>query len=241
VAWLTGDAHPALGQVAAASASRRLGIALSAGARSKPYPHVDPNEDACLVAVRPWGDVLCVVDGHGGFAAARAALEAVAVLAEGTQPRRVEELFLAAREATARAGHGSDTAVSVAVVRDGTLAARTVGDTAVLVVRPDGHIRVASGVAPHLDHAPALPGPPHQPLPHGAAVVLASDGFFDACNRSWPALVAAALRDHQDAEAAAGALVAEALRLGADDNIAVALVRHRQLLPDAGFRSDRGT
>jgi serine/threonine protein phosphatase PrpC len=74
---LRGRAHLAIGAVDAV-AEGSAAIAISRGGAPKTYFHVDPNEDAALLAVGERGALVAVADGHHGALAAEVALEVVA-------------------------------------------------------------------------------------------------------------------------------------------------------------------
>jgi hypothetical protein len=73
-AVLLGADHPSLGSVAVTGAAGQAVVALTAGMHPKPYPHLDPNEDAILAAVGDRCRLLAVADGHNGFDAAAGAI-----------------------------------------------------------------------------------------------------------------------------------------------------------------------
>ena len=75
---LRGPDHETLGEIALEEIAPSLALALSRGRFPKGYPHLDPNEDGALAATDGATAVLAVVDGHNGFEAASAALQAVA-------------------------------------------------------------------------------------------------------------------------------------------------------------------
>ncbi|MFH1330493.1 MAG: hypothetical protein ABIJ48_07590, partial [Actinomycetota bacterium] len=77
LAALWGTDHETLGEIALEEVTPSLVAALSRGRYPKGYPHLDPNEDGALAASDGTAAVLAVVDGHNGFDAARAALQAV--------------------------------------------------------------------------------------------------------------------------------------------------------------------
>ena len=231
---LRGRDHPQLGRVAWRGLGDQVGIAISAGAVADPYAHLDPNEDGAL-AVRI-GDavVLAVVDGNGGVDASDAALGTLAsTLGRGAPPRGQEGAWLlehrgAAMDAATRArrrrpqAHASDTALSLVLVAGGGVVASTVGDTGVVVIGE--RTQVLSGTVPHLDHT-ATPAPFRRYGVNGAAAVLvASDGLFDALGVGWPDVVRRCLAQASAAQAAE-AIIEQACRAGADDNVSLAVAR----------------
>jgi hypothetical protein len=73
-ALLRGRHHLEIGAVGEAALDS-VAAALSRGGAEKPYPHVDPNEDAALVASGARGSLVAVADGHWGHRGAERALE----------------------------------------------------------------------------------------------------------------------------------------------------------------------
>ena len=67
---LLGSNYETLGDVAIEEITPQLAIGISRGRFRKGYPHVDPNEDAVIVAADDATTVLAVADGHNGFDAA---------------------------------------------------------------------------------------------------------------------------------------------------------------------------
>ncbi len=171
VSVLRGPDHETLGEIALEEIAPSLALALSRGRFPKGYPHLDPNEDGALAATDGATAVLAVVDGHNGFEAASAALQAVAdsvpvLLAGGSEAPREALLrcFEAAGLAVAAALEGlegeergaSGTALAVAVVGPGRLTLAGLGDCLAVVIRGSRVKRI--GVAR------PLPGPRHEAL-----------------------------------------------------------------------------
>lgn len=235
---LWGEDHPVLDEVAVAELGERLAVALSRGRFPKPYAHVDPNEDAVLAALGSTGRLLAVADGHYGFDAARAALEAVAQRVddvaddpgEADPAASLVDVCAAAERAVtdavavaARPRCDSRTALTLVLATNNHLHVATYGDTVC--------VRVRKGRAKTLGHPVAFLGP-GSPMPRvqtirrraGDHVVVASDGLTDYLGRDWPARVAGVVEDSTDAPAAVRQLVELAMTGGAGDHIAVGVL-----------------
>jgi serine/threonine protein phosphatase PrpC len=243
VAALWGDEHERLGEIATASLEPCAAIALSRGRFPKAYDHVDPNEDAIMVAGGPAGWVLAVADGHNGFDAARAALGAVALevapmLATevGDPAAAVAGLFELARQAVARDLDGlrrprsaSRTALSVALVAGERLCTASLGDT--LVVRVRGRRLAEVGqTGPFLGPDTPPPEPRSVELRPGDVVLAASDGLLDFVGATWTERLVEAGRV-PDRSAAVRGLVLNAFAGGAGDNVAVGLLARGLPIP----------
>jgi len=73
---LLGRDYPDLGPLGIAALPDGGALALSRGARPKPYPHQDPNEDGALFVRTAQGALLVIGDGYNGAAACELALAA---------------------------------------------------------------------------------------------------------------------------------------------------------------------
>ncbi len=235
VAALWGPDHEALGGVVVSEVTPSLAVALSRGRFPKGYPHVDPNEDGALAATDGSAAVLAVADGHNGFDAARAALQAtlaeVPVLlsagAEGAK-QALRRCFVAAAEAVTIAVEGLEgeraaggTALTVALSWPGGLAVAGLGDCVAVVIR-NWRVWRVGGDAPFLG-----PGAPSSHLAVGWArlrrgdrVLVATDGLRDFLGRGWKRRLAALAVDTGPA-GVAGSAIAAACEGGAGDNLAV--------------------
>lgn len=231
---MLGSDHLELGAVAARVLPPSVGAAISAGRFPKPVPPVDPNEDAVLAAVAGGRALLAVADGHHGFDAAAAAVEALAGAAgsllapEEHAAAAVREALrvatVAAREAGALSPSGSETALTVAVTAPGGGAVGTIGDTAAVHLggrRP----RVVSRPTPFSGHPRALDRArvADVRLAPGDRLLLASDGLYDFLGRGWERRLADLAVAHEAPGELAEAAVRLALAAGASDNVAVAL------------------
>jgi hypothetical protein len=156
-ALLRGREHPEIGALAEVACDD-TGAAISRGGAPKPYPHVDPNEDAALVARGTRGLLVAVADGHWGYRAAESVLEhLLAVHAEawtegagrGLEAWREAALaaLLEANELVI-AGHDeserSRTTLSLGLVRpaDGIVMLAAMGDSHVFRVGADGIVEL---------------------------------------------------------------------------------------------------
>lgn len=229
---LWGDEHPVLDEVADARLDEHTAVALSRGRHPKPYAHVDPNEDAVLAATGPHAVLLAVADGHLGFDAARAALQAVAeraaaLVGDGDPAAVLEDTCRAARDAVAKAVAGADpprsdsrTALTVALAVGSHLHTVTYGDT-VCVRGRGGRAKVASESAPFLGPGSGIPPVRRTRLRDGDRVAVASDGLTTYLGRDWPTRTAEVLAEGDAAAAAARRLIELAMDGGAGDHVAV--------------------
>lgn len=235
VVALWGDEHPDLERIADARVDERTAVALSRGRYPKPYPHVDPNEDAVLAACGPAGRLLAVADGHFGFDAARAALTAVAqrapaLVGESAEPPAdgLKETCRAAREAVAAAVASleqpradSRTALTVALLTGEHLHVATYGDTVCVRERAGRGKAVGSDGWPFLGPDVGTPKIDRVRLRRRDRVAVASDGLTTYLGRDWVARTAAALAPAEDPRQTAHHLVELAMDGGAGDHIGV--------------------
>lgn len=247
---LWGRDHEVFAEIATTGLPDGVGGALSRGRFPKQYEHVDPNEDAVLLAQRRGVLLLAVADGHNGVDAGEAALEGVlsafngdweppraatsrlAGLVTRAQPHALEALAAAARTAVAErlrrvddpARRASRTALSLAVVVGDGMHVLTFGDTAVFLVR-GRRVRRLGSSGSFLGARTELPPSTTLRLRGDDRVVVASDGCTDFLGRGLDdALLAAAALD--DPVRAARGLVQAAGDAGAGDNVAVVVARH---------------
>ncbi len=92
--WLLGRDYPSLGPVALVAHPRGGALGISRGRLPKPYPHVEPNEDAALLVHTERGVLLGVVDGFNGADAALLTIEAVREAADDlvvAEPKAFDE------------------------------------------------------------------------------------------------------------------------------------------------------
>lgn len=240
---LWGGDHPTLDELAVDALGERAGVALTRGRFPKPYPHLDPNEDAVLAAAGERGWLLAVADGHSGFDAARAALEAVAAQApalldgdgdrdgDGDPTAALQDICEAAIAAVTRtvasaeqSRQASRTALTVALATSRHLHVATFGDTVCVRLRGRRAKTVGAPTA-FLGPDSDVAGVQRLRLRPGDAVAVASDGLSDYLGRGWPQRIAALTADAADPAAAARLLVEEAMAGGAGDNVAVAVLR----------------
>jgi hypothetical protein len=231
-----------------------LGAALSAGWLPKAVPSVEPNEDGVLLAAGRGGLLLAVADGHGGSAAATAALRALAaasveLLDAGTGgagcldgAARLRGLAAAAVDGVADLAGPARTALGLALVADGWVFSTGYGDTVTMLVRR-GRPRVIS--APSAFLGPGTRGSQDAGRPIGQrrqrpgdAVLIVSDGVPDFLGRAFLTAVGSVLLEDRrtggDALAVARALVGRAGVAGAGDNITAAVLVSGRSRPRRG-------
>jgi serine/threonine protein phosphatase PrpC len=232
---LLGSDAAVLGEIASAGLGEQAGLALSRGRLPKVYPSVDPNEDAVLAATGHGRWLLAAADGHFGFDAAAAAIEAVEravedVLAdEGDGRAALTRVLIGCRDAVAaalaRAPDARDrsrTALSLGLVRPGELFAATWGDSAVFWV----HGPLATSITSPTDFLgprARIPAVVRLALHPGDAVALATDGFTDFAAPDTIAALHTAVRAATPTKAA-DALVRAAFAGGAGDNVGVGVL-----------------
>jgi serine/threonine protein phosphatase PrpC len=240
-AVLLGRDHEAAGAVATAVATSGVAVGLARGWQPKPYAYVDPNEDAVACAVGPSAHLLVVADGHKGHRASHAAVTAVLDLLGG-DPRPADlseqELITAAgliEERIALVNRGrsprSRTTLVVALRTAAGLQWFGAGDSALMVVDPDGP-RVLAAATRWFFGGGASRTALHHSLARGRIelgadtwVVLATDGYTDYVPRGLtpPLGAARAVAGADAAEHAVGALLDQARRGGAGDNVGVSV------------------
>lgn len=240
-AMLLGRDHTGPGAMATMRADARTAVGIARGWRPKPYAYVDPNEDAVAVVVSNDVQLLVVADGHNGYRASHVALESVLGALSPTLPpadmddddlvgvfARVDQDIA---EVAPPFGPRTRTTLIVALRTRDTVQWAGVGDSALLVVGGG-----MTGALPAQtswfcgDHLP-LPAM-HGSLARGRAgvpahawVALATDGYTDYLPVPRPPAEAtqAFLRGVSDAEQAAEALLRQARRGGAGDNVGVSI------------------
>ncbi|MBM3696720.1 MAG: hypothetical protein FJW79_12470 [Actinobacteria bacterium] len=236
---LWGSEHEVLGEVALESLGPDLVAALSRGRFPKGYRHLDLNEDGALAATDGRSTVMAVVDGHQGFDAARAALQAVTRCvplllgsATGAHEPAVRHCLAEASRAVVdelsrlegerRAGGA---ALSVALVGPGRVTVGSAGDCVAVVLR-GSRARVVGRPGPFLGDRP-ISGKglvAHASLRTGGQLLLATDGVTEFLGRGWRRRVAELAEGAAPADLA-GRLMEAAFRGGAGDNIAVVVAR----------------
>lgn len=206
LALLRGREHVELGAIDVI-AEGCAAIALSLGGARKQYAHVDPNEDAALLALGPAGVLVAVADGHHGFEAAEVALEYLAThpAPHWTEPGTVrseswprqaaavlEDTNRAIRSERAGFEHGPCTTLAFALVlpAEGAILYASIGDSHVYRVAEDGRV---IDLAARPDAKPFFLGQIEAeaealaaratiavaPLAGARAVVLATDGLTE--------------------------------------------------------------
>jgi serine/threonine protein phosphatase PrpC len=235
VALLLGADHPELGATQTRALGSDTAIGLSAGRLPKSYWHLDPNEDAALIAVAPGVRVLAVADGHSGSDASHAALVAIAELARDVlgdpdaPPRALLPLLLQAAgasvteqlRAAAEERTNSRTALSLAILTDSEVHVATWGDTSAVRVR-GGKAKPLTGTSAFLGPYPAEPARGATKLRPGDRVVVCSDGITDFLGTRPIERIAASATADRDATAIVVDLLRRASDGGAGDHLAVA-------------------
>ena len=198
---LLGSDHTKLGEIASAELGQGIAIALSRGRYPKGYRHLDKNEDAVLAASNGTVSLVAVADGHAGFDAARAAIEALdesipLLLDIGAEDPEaaLRRGFQLAREAVAPAlaevsgpRRSSRAALVVCIADAGRAAVANLGDA--VAIRMSGK-KVSSllGVSsPYLNASVALDDLEVRllRLNRGDRVALMSDGVPDFLGGDW--------------------------------------------------------
>lgn len=218
----------------------RCAVGLARGWEPKPYPYVDPNEDAVAVVDGADAQLLVVADGHHGQEASHEAVRAVLELL-GSPPRpadlRLREVRdvahdVAERVWALRAGQRhSRTTLVVALRTPRHVQWFAAGDSALLVVTPTGALQPTTASRWFFGDDPAWVtsrgGIRHGRIEVGAeaAVAAVTDGYTDYLPGTLaPAPTAAiAVRAERNARRAAAALLEQARVGGAGDNVGVSL------------------
>lgn len=217
-----------------------VAVAITRGRHRKAYRYTHPNEDAAVAIVGRRATLLAVADGHNGWPATEAAITTlVDALGDDPPPAdladdAVVELFhrasRAVREVTEAPGSEhpeSRTTLVLALVAPGRVQWASFGDSAVYSVTPAGAAPLSQSQHRFVGYPMSRSAVDHYldrgtfPLPAGAWVVAASDGFVDYAH-PFPTPVFAG---DGDAAAVARGLVVAACEGGAGDNVAVAVAR----------------
>jgi len=239
-AALFGRDHTGSGAMAMLGVGDRTAIGIARGWRPKPYAYVDPNEDAVGAVADDRVQLLVVADGHNGHRASHTALETVLRLASTLPPADLgddELVGLYAQvdqdiaEVAPPFGPRSRTTLIVALRTRDTLQWAGAGDSALLVV--------GGGITGALPAQTDWFCGDHQPLsvlhaslargrvafPPHAWLTLATDGYTDYLPVPQPPADAtqAFLHGISDPVRAVEALMGQARRGGAGDNVAVAV------------------
>lgn len=240
-AILLGRDYTAPGAMATLGAGERVAVGIARGWRPKPYPYVDPNEDAVAVAANDEVQLLVVADGHNGYRASHAALETVLeTLGSSLPPADLDDedlvaLLVAVDEHIAAVappfGPRSRTTLVVALRTRAALQWAGVGDSTLLVI--GGGVTGALPAQTRWfcgDHEPAAVireslACGQVSVPAQAWVTLATDGYTDYLPVPRPPAEATQtfLRGVTRPERAAETLLRQARRGGAGDNVGVAV------------------
>lgn len=238
---LLGRDHEGPADVATKAVADDAAVGLARGWRPKPYAYVDPNEDAAGCVVGRRARLLVVADGHNGRQASHAAVGAVMDLL-GDDPRPADladdEMFAAVQLvedrialATADDGPRSRTTLVVALRTPTQLQWFGAGDSVLLVSERGLTRQLPAGARWFFGDCPG-----HHTLRRSLArgridlapwawVVLATDGYTDYLpdDLTPEAAVARALSDLDGVDRAVGALLDQARRGGAGDNVGVSV------------------
>lgn len=236
---LFGADHEQPGTAVTAAVGERVALGLARGWFPKPYAYVDPNEDVVAAVAGDAAQLLVVADGHNGREASHAAVSAVVdawgdgpvapAMAEGAVVdllTRVEDRV----DAVADRGRArSRTTLIVALRSRDTLQWCSVGDSALLVVagrRPrllTSRTRWFVGDRVSRDVMARTMAAGTIDLAATAWVVVATDGYTDYTpdGLDASAAVASAVVGARGADAAVDALLDQARRGGAGDNVGV--------------------
>jgi len=240
-ATLLGRDHTGPGAMATVGAGDHTAIGIARGWRPKPYAYVDPNEDVAAAVTDGDAQLLVVADGHNGHRASHVAVETVLDRFDGTLPAAGldddEWVTLFAQvdadiaDGAPPFGPRSRTTLIVALRTRSSLQWAGAGDSALLVV--------GGGVTGALPAQTRWFCGDHQPVPALRAslargrvelsaqawVTLATDGYTDYLPVPRPPAEATQvfLRGVAQPVQAAAALLGQARRGGAGDNVAVAV------------------
>jgi serine/threonine protein phosphatase PrpC len=242
---LRGRDHPRLGAKTVARIGPWLAVAMSAGARAKALPAVDPNEDVGAVVRGSRADLLVVADGHFGREASELAVDHVLdAIGDNPPPADLSDndlvtIFFDAGVAVQReiSRHGcthpdSRTTLALALVADDAVQWAAIGDSCVVLASTAGGARLdvprntylgyrfgVTEVAAALTRGRAA-------WNSGNCLVLATDGLVDAVavdDLDVAAVVSRELERAADAARAAETLLHLALAEEADDAVTIAV------------------
>jgi serine/threonine protein phosphatase PrpC len=223
---------------------------MSAGARTKPRPALDPNEDVGAVVSGSRADLLVVADGHFGREASELAVDHVLDMigddpppADLTDEELVDLFFdagVAVHRETSRAGSphpDSRTTLALALVAGDAVQWASLGDSCVVLATSEaGATRVDVPRSAYLGYRFA-PSDMAAALTRGRAawnsghcLVLATDGLVDAVGVDGldiAAIVSRELGSGADAARTAERLLQLALAGQADDAVTIAVAATR--------------
>jgi serine/threonine protein phosphatase PrpC len=226
---LLGRDFPELGPVGLVT--NRLGgaLAISRGRFPKPYPHVDPNEDAALLVHTRSGVMIAVADGFNGSAASELALEALSKSADLLVVEDTDAFDSAIREwvrtltVELRRVAPSSTCLALIAVRDRACHVASFGDSSAFRASEN---EVLVGPT-ELPWPPGLAKPGLVDVPFtahfareaGERVAVVSDGITNFLRD--PTRIPAWLAEAPDDTSAVRRIAEAALESGAGDNLAV--------------------
>ncbi|MDQ3537348.1 MAG: protein phosphatase 2C domain-containing protein [Actinomycetota bacterium] len=238
-AVLWGRDHTELGITAVEKVDGGVALALSRGRHRKAYAYTDPNEDAVATVVGPRATLLVLADGHNGWPATEAALQAVldefgddppADLTDGEMTKlfwRAQQAVIARTQRRGSDAPESRTTLVVALVAGRRLRWGCMGDSAIYVAGSGAATRLPVPRHRFIGYRDMPEWALHDLLEHGRTVLhgdqwllVTSDGFSDFAHPFPTALLAGA----SDAAVVAQGLVDAAFDGGAGDNVAVGVV-----------------
>jgi serine/threonine protein phosphatase PrpC len=242
---LRGRDHPQLGAKAVARVGSSLALAMSAGARAKALPALDPNEDVAAIVHGSRADLLVVADGHFGREASELAVDHVLeAIGDDPPPADLSDdelvtVFFDAGVTVQREISRPDcphpnsrTTLALALVSDGAVQWAALGDSCVVLATTAGGARLEVPRNAYLgyrfafaDVAAALTRGRAE-WNSGDCLVLATDGLVDAVELDGldiATVVSRELGSAADAARAAEVLLQLALAKDADDAVTIAV------------------
>jgi serine/threonine protein phosphatase PrpC len=240
---LAGPDHETAGSIAVEQLGPHAAAGIARGWAPKPYAYLDPNEDMAAVVCGPRGTLLVVADGHSGREAPIAAVEAVLAHIDDDPPAAdlsddelVEVLEVANRAVLRRVMSleppraDSRTTLVVALVAGDAVQWAALGDSVAILAAP-GRTRLLAAQPTRFVGQPggvarvATKG--STGAPHGAWVILATDGYSDWAPDGGDLARATALwtAGARDAGTVVHRLLDKARAGGAGDNVAIAVTR----------------
>jgi serine/threonine protein phosphatase PrpC len=182
-AELLGPDHEELGVVTALRVGPHCAIAISPGKYPKGYPSTAPNEDGVMASAVGDSTIVAVVDGHNGFAAAGAVLQAVRAALPDLHDASLDSgALLTATLAKAAAAIHGDSGCAAVLARIGPHRVEVCsrGDARALLVRGRRVRRLSrtsSFLGPGDDRGAA--DTTGVRVKSGDVLILGSDGLFD--------------------------------------------------------------
>jgi serine/threonine protein phosphatase PrpC len=244
-ALVRGRDHERIGAYGVARIGTSLAVGSSAGAKARPLPPLDGNEDVGAIVDGARADLIVVADGHFGGEASEAAVDRVlAVVGDDPPPAGLsdEEIVavffdagIAVRQAVTRPScphPDSRTTLALALIGDRDVQWAAFGDSSVFALTTGRAARLDSARGAYLGDRYEL-AEVSTILSRGRiacndvdCIVLATDGLTDALGAPAETIADAAsaeLRKRHDAVRVVDVLIDRALQQGADDAVTVAV------------------